>query len=524
MRKQIVLIVIGVVLIVILNGIMSIPESPDEEVKFEDLVSIGLSSWGPNNIPSEELIINKTGDIKYTKLNYDYIIELEQLIPVYCNKSDVISEPELRGIFTFIIARDFFSMDNRYTLGRNFCWEGPRVTIWVETANERKSIFIKGVWTDELIEILYKLMEVISNLNFDKELDKFDFISTNEIWLKENSPYLIEKNTIIEKNANLIIKPGTEIIIEKDVNLIVLGTITAIGTEEEPIIFSTNVSDTNYSHNGNLFFEGASSDDEVVVENVIFENDCWIETNFASPTISGNVFRNSRRAIYSLYSNPDISNNYFCNLSSDTIFIIDCEPGGIAHIYDNYFLNCTSDCIRLQDKGNAVVKRNVIENSSGGIVTEFSGIIANNIIQNCYSGLLILYSSLNISIENNTFKQNDNGIYLAGLKGRIEIKNNSIINNKQWGIYVSATNIEVKDSKILNSSNYDFYLRRNTYVKLVDTEYDKNKVYVDKTSKLDTGTHDGGLSNSLLCGISLLIILIIILGLIIKKSMFFHRS
>ena len=64
-------------------------------------------------------------------------------------------------------------------------------------------------------------------------------------WKKDGNPYFLIDNCQINSGNTLVIEPGVEVLLGKDLGIEVFGLLKAEGTEQEPIIFRSP-SDTVY--------------------------------------------------------------------------------------------------------------------------------------------------------------------------------------------------------------------------------------------------------------------------------------
>jgi uncharacterized repeat protein (TIGR01451 family) len=85
-------------------------------------------------------------------------------------------------------------------------------------------------------------------------------ISSDTTWIVANSPYTLTKGIIIESNATLIIEPGVTVYGRDGTYIEVEGTLQAVGTAENKIIFSSEASQINPQGNqwAGLFFNGGA--------------------------------------------------------------------------------------------------------------------------------------------------------------------------------------------------------------------------------------------------------------------------
>ncbi|MCX7785331.1 MAG: hypothetical protein N2201_03775 [candidate division WOR-3 bacterium] len=63
-------------------------------------------------------------------------------------------------------------------------------------------------------------------------------INTNTIWTPEGSPYVITGNVIVNLGVRLDIQPGVKILFSINKYLMIKGTLKAIGTSQDSIIFT----------------------------------------------------------------------------------------------------------------------------------------------------------------------------------------------------------------------------------------------------------------------------------------------
>lgn len=82
-------------------------------------------------------------------------------------------------------------------------------------------------------------------------------ISSNTIWTKANSPYIITDTTTVATSALLTVEPGTEIIINVPNQLIINGSIKAIGTIGDSITFTCDTN-TKYEQDRIILNSGMS--------------------------------------------------------------------------------------------------------------------------------------------------------------------------------------------------------------------------------------------------------------------------
>ena len=225
-------------------------------------------------------------------------------------------------------------------------------------------------------------------------------IEMNTTWTKENNPYIIKGNTLVDEGVTLTIEPGTEIYFAGDYYIQVRGNMQAVGTESEKILIKSS-----YLMNfGKIDFRSGN--------NILEYCDIVRDLNFGNS--------------YNSLNNNKISN---CSL-----------------VKVNFY----------RSKDN-IINFNKI---SGGLNfgTDASGEISNNIISNSKYGIF-LGGCVSAVIVNNTIESNDKGIWIDDYTDgdTLQIKYNNIVNNKV-GIEI-LTNDAQTDFSFCNLDNIDYNVK-----------------------------------------------------------------
>lgn len=237
-------------------------------------------------------------------------------------------------------------------------------------------------------------------------------------WTKAKSPYIVKGNLLVESGSELSIEPGVIVQFTGRYYIRIDGSINAIGSNNEPIIFARTGDNLN-SWSG-ITINGDS--------NLLTENNEYK---------AGNILRNCMfvGASYPLYLNT-------------SVYIDSCSftgNGGYIYARNNSFIrNCTiENGLYLENFYGTVTKNNI-----HGCVTigQFNGNIINNVIYNgitCNCEYWDLYgtiinNAINGNIEmggNTTFKNNTFSaacIYLYEFSG---LFTSNIINNCPLSLY-----------------------------------------------------------------------------------------
>ncbi|MDO9576409.1 MAG: M6 family metalloprotease domain-containing protein [Candidatus Cloacimonadales bacterium] len=221
------------------------------------------------------------------------------------------------------------------------------------------------------------------------------------IWKENLSPYTITDDVVVNEADELEIEPGVETIINNDSQITIFGKITAQGTPEDNIIFT---SDNEW--------KGIRISDSQE-ENVIS----------------------------------------FCQISKADYAAILVEINSNVDIYDNIIFENTSSAlgaaIEISSSDNVDIVRNLITNNSNASVTggieciSSSPLISNNIIVNNdggFAGAVSLKTNSAPLIINNTIANNDaaNGAIFV-FNSAPEIMNSIILNDGELFNMINGT-------------------------------------------------------------------------------------
>ncbi len=103
-------------------------------------------------------------------------------------------------------------------------------------------------------------------------------ISSDIVLKKSKSPYVINSDLVIAKNADIQIESGVELEISKNVNITVLGSLATLNESNENVVFRGY----NADNWGSIIFYSANDQDTSRLENVVFRNG---GTNYHPPII-----------------------------------------------------------------------------------------------------------------------------------------------------------------------------------------------------------------------------------------------
>ena len=185
------------------------------------------------------------------------------------------------------------------------------------------------------------------------------------------------------------------------------------------------------------------------------------------PTRKGLVIKSSDVVI----DHNLISNNYY-GISCYYWQPIDSFP----KITNNTIVNNEESGIKCEHRDAIIIGNNISNNGRGGISLLYSSaIIDKNVISNnSYIGIYCLIS--NPSISNTIVSETEYGI---GIVNSNPIIGNMIISDNDNGTIIDSTTLNLTNSTIKNSKNFDFYFEDDSHLKIINTTFDKYKIYFD---------------------------------------------
>ncbi|MBL4594221.1 MAG: CotH kinase family protein, partial [Flavobacteriales bacterium] len=289
-------------------------------------------------------------------------------------------------------------------------------------------------------------------------------ISKNTTLKKENSPYIINKNTTINPGITLTIDPGVNVCLKQDVNISCYGNIIANGTSTNLITFMPDNTAKNWGH---IYFYKPSK--QGYLKNVLFKE--------------GTI--NSKSEVLTLDSCSILIDEKFMGDGWSNRKVLIYSGEGIVHINNSTFIGNGEGEGLVFFHGEATVENSYFENVPDAIeyIQMNKGIIRNNMVITSPDDAIDLNACNNILIEKNILMNNiDKAIsigteqYGASLKN-IQIKNNLMVGNK--------TAIAIKDSSVAyisnntlfkNISGINAYKKRDDY-DVGGTAYVKNTIF-----------------------------------------------
>jgi len=271
------------------------------------------------------------------------------------------------------------------------------------------------------------------------------------LWIKNNSPYIINGDVIIPENDSLIIEPGVEILFNGRYDLTVYGILKAVGTAADSIRFTRYLPNDSLNWAGLRFYRGSDSSKLKY---------CIVEYSDGPISSSGRG-----GGIYCSLTLITLSNSSIRH--NGTYF-----GGGIYAVNSEIILD------------NVTIEDNRTNSSGAGIYASLSDIllnqcfINNNVAGGSGAGLYVHYSTPLISnslILNNVSESNGGGIFYREFAGggMLTLNNCNIIGNEGTdgdGLYITSGDIKILNSIIWNSIDNDVFVS-TSYIDSIYVSY-----------------------------------------------------
>ena len=211
-------------------------------------------------------------------------------------------------------------------------------------------------------------------------------ITQDTIWTLTDSPFVVSKDITVYPDATLTIEPGVEVRFGGDFSIIVEGSLSACGKENNTITFTSNKDQPEAGDWNTIWFKGNKPS-----------------------TLEYCVVEYAKNGMNITNSRAEVQNNEIANILESGIYI-------------------TGD-------NQAVIQNNKISSNKNGILltgdyTTGVSITDNIITLNTQSGIQldVDYYYIEVIILNNNFSANENGFYVSG-EAITYITRNYISNN-----------------------------------------------------------------------------------------------
>jgi hypothetical protein len=234
--------------------------------------------------------------------------------------------------------------------------------------------------------------------NLDKSIFKKNILESNKkiIW-GPNEIINIKNNTILPISSSLEIKPGTKILIDKKKAIIFHGKVSAIGSKNKPIIFTSSNKNENFgaiifNHNsvngskfknvivekgkdfswGGRLYTGALNvyNSSLQIDDSIFRynaGDDAINIKYSKSMIKNSeLYNNYFDAIDSDFSNIELFNSTFKDNGNDGVDL----NNSIAYIENNKIISSGDKGISVGEESYVFLKKNIISKNNIGLANK----------------------------------------------------------------------------------------------------------------------------------------------------------
>jgi parallel beta-helix repeat protein len=323
-------------------------------------------------------------------------------------------------------------------------------------------------------------------------------INLNTTWTNKSDPYIVTGNIIILDNATLTIDPGVDIRFRGFFKIKVEGIIKAIGSETDPIIFTSDSANPKPGDWDTIDFSSITDDKSSEIRF------CGIQYAFnginildQGPTISNNTIKYCKNiGIYIRLLSYNaikkdfviIANNTISNNGKQGIYLLSCSGLIINNRIDS---NAFEGILINGDRSYPTIMKNTITNNLDGIEHQgsaSSNIMNNLILRNHGYGIWVEDYTPKSIINYNTIVKNNVGILYK--HGAPDISYNNILDNYMYNIesndetklnainnYWGSTNISLIEEGI-----YDYYDRSDygiiAFKPFLNSYYIKSPVYI----------------------------------------------
>jgi uncharacterized protein (TIGR02145 family) len=272
----------------------------------------------------------------------------------------------------------------------------------------------------------------------------------NGTWMEAGSPYLIQGDIEVASDDTLFIEPGVRAIFENAYTFLIYGSLQAIGTESDSIVFT--VADTTGFYNGTHTGWGGL---------VFIESDKGSTVNFSNIeycSFPNNPYYYTFGGINVFYNNAQLQLNN--NTIRNNIIGIDIYESYCEIIISQCLISNNEGGINIQYAEEVIIDQCDISNNIGGVAGIWSQIQINSSVVS-YNGSGIYCDNPNFkdfiinssAISNNMGK----GINISW-SGSIDLNNSVISDNAGGGIYVgidTPSGITANNCIIRNNSSFN---------------------------------------------------------------------
>lgn len=362
-------------------------------------------------------------------------------------------------------------------------------------------------------------------------------INSNTVWDTAGSPYIVQSNVALMTGVILTIDPGVIVKFDGAKSIQFFGTLRAIGTQSQPITFTSGNSSPGPGDWGYMLFNSSSpaynfSNDSgsvmryCIVEyaggaNVPFNgvvrinnafpylNNCAIQHN-SMPAVkawelSSTLYIDSCTVQYNnvdtgaVYAAGGTLSMKACNISNNNTSIATSDVYSVAGVITKVAVTRIKNCIFNANNSRAIY------GCKKGYDAQTDSIVANIITNNLSDGIYYFIPNSSISgkiffIRNNIITGNSgNGIsfssmYSGSSDDTYTISNNTINNNTGNGIYYDF--ISSSDTYTITNNNISHNVGNGIYYYYIYSATSSSNTYTITGNTINDNMINGIYSNS----------------------------
>jgi len=301
----------------------------------------------------------------------------------------------------------------------------------------------------------------IFHLKVQKGIDVGGVLSGETVWSKDYL-YMVKSNILIPEGSRLIIEPGTTIRFASNCYLRVDGELAAVGTEKEPIVFTSNSSAPQAGDYQGVKFTDSAVDAEYDVDGNYLSGSTiqYAEIKFAGKTELGG----DGGGIFVQDASPYLAHNYVHDNLTGGIVCINSDALVEYNTIQNDF---GSGGLRLHHFFGTARYNLIKDNMSdyaGGVYLDYSqGTVEYNIIygnssSNVDGGGAMLLSGSSAKVRYNVIAGNRNDSQLGSIwfanEDSTRFEYNTVIDNA-GGLDIDGSTPIIRFNNILHNRPYE---------------------------------------------------------------------
>ncbi|MCD6064343.1 MAG: hypothetical protein K0R82_2254 [Flavipsychrobacter sp.] len=309
-------------------------------------------------------------------------------------------------------------------------------------------------------------------------------LSGSNTFTKANGPYIVTADMLVDEGATLYIEPGTEIKVDPGVNFYVDGSIKALGTVTDPIIFTANTANPKRGS-----WKGIGIRNTGVADSSVFDfchfyyssitatggnlsitrciiNECMTGLGISTPGeyfVGNNIIKHCNQGLY-VMGKGNVSANEIAHIDEIAI-----EARGYTNVVGNYIHD--SKCGIFFSGGYGLVYSEIANNKVVNVemwaywlmTAEITSGVHNNLAAHCGIGYIL--NQIKCTVDKNTSIHNKVGIDIRWSSSDLVFKNNCIDSSTEYNVkIVGSYDMDISgnywgttDSATLHARMFDFY-------------------------------------------------------------------